>query len=70
MTVQGRVDASWYDCFDRLSMTTSVTADGVTVTVLHVEVADQTALHGVLMHVRDLGLPLLAVTYVGWKFEA
>lgn len=66
ITVQGRVDDSWHDCFDHLSLTTAVLPNGVTVTVLSVEVADQAALHGLLMHVRDLGLPLLAVSYAGW----
>ena len=66
IVVQGRLDDSWRDCFDHLSTATAVLPGDVTVTEICVEVADQAALHGVLMHVRDLGLPLLAVAYAGW----
>jgi hypothetical protein len=55
--IEGRLDPRWAGWFDGMTLTT---ADGTT--VLSGQVADQAALHGVLAAIRDLGLPLLAVT--------
>src|SRR3712207_6783053 len=57
ITVQGHLDARWSTWFDGLTITN--VADGTA--VLAGPVRDQAALHGVLMKVRDLGLPLIAV---------
>jgi hypothetical protein len=46
----------WFDHFD-------VRSDGTT-TVLRGTVADQAALHGLLAHLRDLGVALLDVHHV------
>jgi hypothetical protein len=56
--LKGHLDGHWSAWFD--GMTISNEANGEA--VLHGPLVDQTALHGVLMKVRDLGLPLLAVT--------
>ena len=58
--VQGHLDARWAAWFDGLRLTHG--SDGTT--VLRGPVADQAALHGLLNRVRDLGLPLIAVTQV------
>ncbi len=42
-------------------MTTQNILDRFTITTLQGIVADQSALHGILNHIRDLGLPLLKV---------
>ena len=47
--------ASWFD-----GMTLSADTDGNT--VLEGPVVDQSALHGVLNKLRDIGLPLISVT--------
>jgi hypothetical protein len=57
--VKGVLDAHWAEWFDGLD----VRAEGDT-TVISGPIPDQAALHGVLAKVRDLGLPLLAVTTV------
>ena len=58
--LQGRLDRRWSGWFDDMSLTTDT--DGTT--VLCGPVMDQAALHGLLARLRDLGLPLIAVTQV------
>ena len=57
---QGRLDPRWTARFDGLSMRHD--PDGTT--VLSGLVTDQAALHGLLSRIRDLALPLIAVTQV------
>ncbi|WP_217913519.1 hypothetical protein [Miltoncostaea marina] len=56
--VAGRLPDRWAAWFDGLSV--SAEADGTT--AIRGPVADQAALHGLLDRVRDLGLPLVALT--------
>ncbi len=56
--VRGQLGPGWAAWFDGLR----VTSDGDGTTVIHGPPADQAALRGVLQKVRDLGVPLLAVT--------
>jgi hypothetical protein len=56
----GRLDAHWAAWFG--GMTVSQKTDGTT--VISGRIADQSALHGVLQRVRDLGLPLVSVIRV------
>lgn len=58
--VRGHLDRTWSAWFDGLTLTTLPNGD----TVLAGPIADQAALHGVLTKVRDLGLPLVAVSQV------
>ena len=62
--VQGRLDQKWSASFDGMVMTSETLASGLTVTMLCGAVADQAALHGMLNHIRDLGLPLISVQYL------
>ncbi len=57
--VKGRLGNQWSDWFEGMKITSE---EGVT--TLTGEIADQTALHGLLFRVRDLGLPLLSVMLV------
>jgi hypothetical protein len=59
--VQGRLDERWAQWFDGMSIAFEQAEDGSTVTVLSGSVADQAALYGLIGHMRDLGLPLIAV---------
>jgi hypothetical protein len=55
--IKGHLDPCWADWFGGLALTHK--ADGTT--VLCGMVVDQAALHGILMMIRDLGIPLLSV---------
>ena len=61
--LKGHLEPRWAAWFDGLSLTK--TSDGTT--VICGSVIDQAALHGLLSKVRDLGLPLIAVTQVDPK---
>lgn len=56
--VTGHLDPRWTAWFDGLSLTRA--ADGTT--VIRGPIVDQSALHGVLQKLRDLGVPLVSVT--------
>ena len=58
--VQGRLDQRWSTWFDGLA----ISYEGEETTVLRGSLVDEAALHGVLIKVRDLALPLLAVSRV------
>ena len=58
--LRGHLGQQWSDWFEGLSITLEENGD----TLLTGPVVDQGALHGLLRKVRDLGLPLLAVTRV------
>jgi hypothetical protein len=58
--VAGHLDLSWSDWFDGLAIAHLPGGH----TLLSGELLDQAALHGVLMKVRDLGLPLIAIVTI------
>ncbi len=58
--VKGHLDSEWSDWFDGLTITMVDNGE----TILSGPVVDQTALHGVLIKIRDLGLPLLSLTCI------
>jgi hypothetical protein len=47
--------------FDATIFEHSHDADGSAITILGIEVCDQSMLHGLLARIRDLGLPLVSV---------
>ena len=55
--VQGHLSRQWLSWFDGLTIT--LEDDGNT--LLSGSLVDQSALHGVLKKIRDLGMPLLSV---------
>ena len=61
--LKGHLDDKWADWFEGLTITRADNGE----TLLHGQVVDQAALHGVLRQVRDLGLPLLSVIQVERK---
>ena len=60
IVVKGHLNREWSEWFDGLAITTVGTGE----TILTGPVVDQTALHGVLIKIRDLGLPLLRLSRI------
>ena len=58
--VKCHLDDHWSAWFDNLTICNEANGQAV----LHGQLPDQAALHGVLIKIRDLGLPLLSVTAV------
>lgn len=56
--VKGRLEENWSEWFGGLS----ITDEGGGTTTLTGPVVDQPALHGLLVKIRDLGLPIVSVT--------
>ena len=59
--VKGHLDGRWSEWFDGLQITNLENGEAL----LSGHIVDQSALHGVLTRVRDLGLPLVAVRSAG-----
>ena len=62
ITVKGRLGSQWSDWFEGMTIESEGAFTNITGKVL-----DQPALHGLLVRVRDLGLPLISVKRV--EFE-
>jgi hypothetical protein len=58
--IKGHLDTHWSAWFDNMTISNEANGEAV----LHGPIVDQAALHGVLIKIRDLGLPLLAVSTV------
>ena len=58
--IEGHLSASWASWFEDLQVCHEESGETILVGTL----ADQAALHGVLMRIRDLGLPLVAVSRI------
>jgi len=64
--VQGYLGDRWTGWFEGITLVSDATQGTTTLTGV---VPDQAALHGILARIRDLGLPLLSLTYIAdeWR---
>ena len=58
--IKGHLEDRWSDWFDNLTITNVANGEAI----LSGPLPDQAALHGVLIKIRDLGLPLVAVATI------
>ena len=58
--IEGHLGTQWKDWFDGMTMKLNENGE----TVLTGPVVDQSALHGLLKKVRDLGMPLISVNRI------
>lgn len=67
ITVQGRLDERWADWLEGMRIIAAVDANAgaAAYTVLEGDLADQSALVGVLGVLQGLGLPVIGVEYLG-----
>jgi hypothetical protein len=64
--VQGHLDERWAESFYGMTLTQEMDAQ----TILRGIIADQSALHGALTKIRDLGLSIISVKYLGPQGDA
>ncbi len=64
INVRGKLKESWSAWFDGMTISLRTERDGSPITSIIGPVVDQTALHGLLSKIRDLGLPLLYLNRV------
>ena len=67
--VMGGLNKRWAEWFDGMSIECMPEDNGAFVTTLTGHVADQAALHGLLMRIRDLNLRLISVVDIDYNRE-
>ena len=64
ITIKGQLGSQWESHFSGLELSIETDEHGDHFTILKGLLTDQSALHGVLTYIRDLGLQLLGVEYI------
>ncbi|OGO23381.1 MAG: hypothetical protein A2144_01050 [Chloroflexi bacterium RBG_16_50_9] len=65
--LKGHLDERWAARFEGMSINNNLDPQGFPITVLSGVVADQAALHGVLIKIRDIGIPVISINRIGSK---
>ncbi len=63
--VRGQLESHWNAWFEGMTLTLCDNGE----TLIAGSVPDQAALHGILIRIRDLGLPLISVQHVPCQTE-
>lgn len=64
LKVKGEFDQHWSEWLGDIQITTDRLEDGLVVSTLVVNAVDQSALFGILEHIRNLNIFLISVTEV------
>lgn len=62
--IQGRLSEGAIRRFDEMTVAVERNSAGIPITTLTGQITDQSALHGIVARIRDLGLPLILVELV------
>jgi hypothetical protein len=60
--VEGHLDERWSPWLEGLTISHGFSERGSPLTTLSGALSDQSALHGALVRIRDIGIPMIAVT--------
>ncbi len=63
--VKGHLGERWAEWLDGLTLTCGFGSDGTPITTLAGPIVDQSALHGLLAKIRDMGVQLISVDRLG-----
>ncbi len=66
ITIGVIIDAKWSGWFSGMTIVYGTDAEGSPVTILRGTVVDQSALHGILTRIGDLGLPIISVNRLSY----
>ena len=67
ISLQGRIDPSWSDLLEGMTISVTTGEGGASVTTLDGEFSDQAALLGVLNSLYELHLPVLSVQCLSYQ---
>ncbi len=67
ISLKGHLDKRWAARFEGMSIENSFDRQGSPVTVLSGDITDQSALHGILARIRDLGIPVISINRIESK---
>jgi hypothetical protein len=62
--IRGKLDRSWSEWLGEARITSELDENGVIITTLTVELADQPALFGILDRIRDMNLLPITVEWI------
>ncbi len=62
--IKGHLDERWVSWFEGFAITHGFGQGGVPVTTLSGPIADQAALHGLLIRLRDIGVHILSLNQI------
>ena len=65
ITIGTKLDESWSDWFDNYL----IISESNCLTIIEAQFVDQAALYGMLLRIRDLGIPLLSVTPINHQLS-
>jgi hypothetical protein len=62
--IGGHLSQRWTDWFEGMEITKAFDQNGFPITNLTGTIVDQSALHGILAKIRDIGIPIISVNRI------